>query len=298
MPRGGMSKNPFGGCGHKEAKAGQVCTVCGKYKPQRLDRLDIVSWVASEECINGGEVPGEQLLWLVEIQTIVNDWLFFGLAEKNGCTVEKFWEANEYLWRVRSTSPETWQNARILRVTYFDESIGKRRTEHIQLSNEQLKAMCFDTHYDMAGLSNSMPMEVFLENLRKRRALLLKENKEQVTKFVALKQEQGMRRAVALGRQMPFKFIDPIEVLANPGDGQLLAELVFYEPRLRKPVSQLEKPDKPNTMTSLKIRLRARKRPPRGFGAGSLFAQGEPCAENVAPLTADHSGGSDVGLLY
>jgi hypothetical protein len=283
MPRGGMSPRPFGGCSCKDPeKSGRNCSKCGKYNPQRLDRFDLIKYIQHQECLEGGKIPHEQLIWLVQVQSAANDWLFFGLSEKNGITVDKFWEAHRYLHLVRSTAPDTW-SSRVLRATYEDEVTGKRKTEIIHLSDNQMRAGCFDVHYELSGLAKHMHPDRFLGKLKSMRELLVRQNWDTINERLDFMQADYLNREIARGRQIPFKFINRFEVLTNPKDGRDVAELVFYESRFNKPQT---KPDKPHR--HLLISQAGRKRPLKALGAGSLFDQGEVSAEVVASSAGDN----------
>lgn len=298
MPRGGMSKNPFGGCSCKvkEEKAGKLCPLCGKYNPQRLDRLDIVKWIANDpDCIEGGGIPGEQMVWLSQVQSAANDWLYFAISEKNGITAEKWWEAHQFLFRTRSTDRTTWGPA-YRREVYFDETERRRKTVISKFTDDQMRCMCFDSQYEMSGLSKIMHLDRFLVMLHKQREMLVKQNWEAVNEYLDLLELTGARRAIALGRQIPFKFIDRFQVLTNPQSGRDVAELLFYEPRLRHAPSSSYK-DKPNTVITLRVKLRKqRKRPPKALGAGVFFHEGEASDQITAPNAGHDTGSSHCQL--
>jgi hypothetical protein len=167
-PKGGMSANAFGG--HTRL---DKCNLQGSSKFDD-DDYDVVS-----------DTPGVRTLWVYMIKDAVNDYLFFGLR-RNGPKPDEFWSACEFLFNVRASKPETWQDARIMRESYRDEE-GKRVTLELELSDEELKGMCLDSILD--HLNFGMPLDMFIEKLQAERKALLKKNWWQVAAHLNLHQD-------------------------------------------------------------------------------------------------------------
>jgi hypothetical protein len=130
--------------------------------------------------------PGERTLWVYLIKDAVKDYLFFGLS-RNGPNRDEFWSACEFLFNIRASKRETWQDAKIMRDDpYFDEELGKCVTRELELSDEELKAMCLDSIWD--HLSFGMPLDVFIDDLKAVRKSVLQENWRQVAARLKLHQ--------------------------------------------------------------------------------------------------------------
>lgn len=207
-----MSKNAFGG-------------------HTRLDRIDLNVFRRPND-------SGEKIMALTVIKQAVNDYLMYGLAERNGTTPAEFWYSCEYLFRVRSTRPETWKHARVMRTTAIDES-GKRRQMIKRLSDHELKSMTFDVHYDWANLP--WKMDKFLSWLKQERLEIIRSNRQQIQEYMALLRNRYVEY-VAPGHQLGFAEMihDLEEVMVEPTRPEEVAEMVSYHPDFRKPPAQRE----------------------------------------------------------
>jgi len=165
--RGGMSTNAFG-------------------NHNRLDKLDLSgpSRVSGEVLDVASNIQPERLLWLSTIQDALNNYLGYGLG-RNGTTVDEFWFAAEYLLNVRAADPETWKDApRTYAETYFDDQKRRRVTRTVQLTEDNIRAMCLDTAWD--HLVFPLPLGEFCAQLIDERRRLLARNWAQVARFLAL----------------------------------------------------------------------------------------------------------------
>ena len=164
--RGGMSPNSFGG--HTRL---DKCNLQRSSKFGDVD-YDVVS-----------DMPGVRTLWVGVIKDAVQQYLFFGLG-RNGPTREEFWSACEFLFNIRASKPETWQEAKVMREVYYDEDLG-RRASHVQmLSDDVLRAGCLDSIW--ANVYFPMTLETFVGRLKAERRNLLQRNWEQVVTFLGI----------------------------------------------------------------------------------------------------------------
>jgi hypothetical protein len=165
--RGGMSANAFGG-------------------HVRIDKLDLFgpSLVGGELLDVASNIRPERLLWVSTIRDAVRSYLIFGLG-RNGTSAEEFWFAAEYLLNVRAAKPETWKDApRTFAETYYDDQKRRRVTRTVQLTEDNIRAMCLDTAWD--HLNFPLALGEFCARLMKERRRLLASNWAQVARFLAL----------------------------------------------------------------------------------------------------------------
>ena len=178
-----MSANAFGG--HTRL---DKCNLQGSSKFDEVD-YGVVS-----------DTPGERTLWVYLIKDAVNDYLFFGLSH-NGPTPEEFWSSCEFLFNIRASKRETWQDAKIMRETYFDKELGKRVTRVLEFSDEELKGMCLDSIWD--HLSFDMPLDVFVDGLKAERKFILQKNWGQVAARLKLHQGYSECETALVAPEMP-----------------------------------------------------------------------------------------------
>ena len=120
------------------------------------------------------------------ITQAIQDHLYFGLG-KNGCVLEEFWFASEYLYTVRSTDPKTWEPSRYVDRSYEDRSDGNRIrfSEVVRLTDAELESMCFDRQYLSAGMDRVMPFDLFVRKLEEQRLVILSSSWQQVITYLA-----------------------------------------------------------------------------------------------------------------
>jgi hypothetical protein len=182
-PKGGMSANAFGGHSRLDK-----CNLQGSSKFDD-DDYDVVSGT-----------PGVRTLWVYMIKDAANDYLFFGLG-RNGSNPDEFWSACEFLFNVRASKPQTWQDAKIMRETYLDKEMRQRVTRELELSDEELKGMCLDSIWD--HLNFGMPLDMFIEKLQAERKALLKKNWQQVAAHLNLHQDYSKCETALVAPEEP-----------------------------------------------------------------------------------------------
>jgi hypothetical protein len=207
--RGGMAANPFGG-------------------KTRLDRLDLMQFL-------GSGTPDEKIIYLATIQDAVHNYLFFALG-RNGTSAEEFAAASEYFFHIRSHWPESWCHCHHVKTTTMEA--GKRHVQIHDLSDEELMNMCFDRHYEYAGLDRLMTMDRFLACLKRERCAILTKNWDQVLAYVETLRHRDLGY-VPTGEQLPLRIwaSDEQAILVEPTGPQQVAEFLYYS----RQVKQLKK---------------------------------------------------------
>jgi len=165
--RVGMSANAFGG-------------------HARLDKLDLSgpSQVGGKLLNVASNIQPERLLWLTSIQDAVQNYLPWGLGS-NGTDPEEFWYATQYLFHVRASKPETWQDTpRSVKQTYRDEAKGRRINRTVVYSDADLMFMCLDNLWDF--LQFPVTLETFRADLMVERRGLIANNWDQVADYLGL----------------------------------------------------------------------------------------------------------------
>jgi hypothetical protein len=163
MSRGGMSKSAFGG-------------------RKRLDKIDLLTYKRSIDA-------PEKIIFQQTILDAANNYLFFGIAEKNGTSLSEFWFAYEYFYRVRSSDPKTWPSSKLLKTTAIDESLNKRTTKIVELTDAQMKAMCFDMHFYISNIK--MSIDSFLNKLNLIRTKSIEDNWPQIKSYIISQQTKN-----------------------------------------------------------------------------------------------------------
>lgn len=178
MPKGGMCHNPYGG-------------------NSSLNHLDDEFM----EAIFQGRLSPYQALSLRIIKMSVRDYLYFGLGA-NHITPERFLEAYQYLFQMRST----------------------------QVQRKEVKEKCFDVHYDISGLSDLMPIEKFLKLLLTKRTKVLTENHQQIKNYLKelRSQEWNRLKIVTSNKGSRFSDVERMKLLAEPLEPRRLAKLLLY----------------------------------------------------------------------
>ena len=258
--RGGMAKNPFGG--HERMDK------CNLQGPSMLggQLVDVFSGV-----------PGERTMLAESLKDACSNYLFFGLGQ-NGTSADEFWFSVEYLFRCRASRPETWQCARYMRDTFFDEAQGKRVTRVLTLTDEQLKLACIDAQWDL--LEMPFPVERFVSALRAERKRLIGENRKQIETFIALLNNRSISRSLLRGETIPMKFFsqDLDEVLTEPKNPDDVSELIRYQPRrYRQQCARLARWQRQGPAPGTRFQFR----PDR-------LAEAERAQTRMQPLEGDH----------
>jgi hypothetical protein len=227
MSKGGMCKNPFG---HHNS----------------LNGLDDDFMAA----LFKGELTVDQTIALRVIKMSVRDYLFFGLG-KNGITPERFMEAYQYLFKVRSSDPRTWGSCGIReRYRELDGTLTCRKGT---LSPKEIQGKCFDTHFDISGLGQRIPLDNFCARLKKKREIIVNENIKQVLAYMGKYRAQEWNRLAPTKRKGKHSFPREgvVNTLVNPDDLQALGHLYLYG---RSSKNKKEKVDKRVSAPTLKYK--------------------------------------------
>lgn len=202
MPRGGMCKNPFAG------------------NPS-MNELDD-EWMAA---LFKGELTVDQTVALRVIKMSVRDYLYFGLGA-NHITPERFLEAYQYLFVVRGTEAGTWGDCSISE--RFRTMDGVSQTRKGQIQPAEVRAKCFDTHYDLSGLVGYLPLSGFLRKLKQKREAIINVNRQQMDKYM---DEYRLQEWRGLGRRkgkLAFPRVNVVSLLVSPEDVKEFAQLYLF----------------------------------------------------------------------
>jgi hypothetical protein len=270
-----MSKNPFGGYDRLDK--------CNLQGPSILGELliDVFS-----------DVPGERTLICKSLLDAVNNYINYGLSAQNGTSLDEFFYAAEFILRIRASKPETWEGARLMRTTYFDEELGKRVTRVQALTDEQLRMACID--YMWSLIEMPMEFEDFIAAIRAERRMRLQKSQEQVDEFIDLMYNRSLARKILHKETIPFKLLSQAQedILTDPTTNPIdLCHLVSYQPRKRKRStgSPAARCVRVRRMHHCEKNPAVRQAQPT---KGDLFA----CLETNSPESADSAGCCAVGL--
>lgn len=178
---------------------------------RRLDKIDLIKSKTSQD-------SNESVLFRQVILDAVHQYLFFGLASKNGTSREEFFYATEYLFKINSVNKKTWPLARVIKIK-DPEMKGRRKHRKVKLSDEDIKLMCFDMHYQMADFKT--PIDVFKKNLLSTRRQILTENKPSVLSYLSSLMTKN-------NYNHGYSITDVIDILTLPNNPEELAKLVCY----------------------------------------------------------------------
>lgn len=221
--KGGMSPNAFAG-------------------RQRLDQIDLAAFRTPE-------TTPEQLILLTTISDAVSSYLFFGLG-RNGTCAEEFAYACRYLFEIRSTNPDSYQDGRIIS-QYKTLDDGRRMLQKIYLTDTQIRQYTFDAHYEDSGMSRLLPMDRFLSRLRKERKEILTKNWDQVQRYLAHLRERDYMRMC--NREQLTLNIEPstqeqmLESLVYPKSPREIANMVYHAAHCRPRRGMRRTPDPTST---------------------------------------------------
>jgi hypothetical protein len=270
-----MSKNPFGGYDRLDK--------CNLQGPSILGGLliDVFS-----------DVPGERTMICKMFLDDCNNYVNYALAAQNGTSLDQFFYASEFLLRVRASKPETWQGARLMRPTYFDEYLGRRVTRAQALTDDQLRMGCAD--YLWGLMEMPMEFEDFIAALRAERRKRIQKSQEQVDEFIALMNSSSLSRNILHKETIPLKLLSqsPEDILTDPTINPVdLCHLISYQPRRRR---RSTGSPAGHCVRGRRIRICEKKPAVRQAQPtkGDLFA----CLETNSPESADSAGCCAVGL--
>lgn len=200
MPRGGMCKNPF----------------AGNPSMNEIDE-EIM------QALKNGDITVDQAFAMRIIKMSKRHYLYFGLGA-NRITPERFLEAYYYLFKVRSDDPKTWGS-----VGYserFRDLNGVMCSRRCRMSNSEIRARCFDTHY--IASRSPLPMGSFLRDLRQQRGKILNDNRKQVFAYMASYRAQEFKRLRRRKGKHAYSWDSAIPTLINPESSKALAMLYLY----------------------------------------------------------------------
>jgi hypothetical protein len=255
-----MSKHAFGQPGSRPAGAAA-----------RLDQLLFPAFLRE------GASP-QQIVAIEVITRNVHQYLFFGLAERNGTNEDLFYEALVYLFDVRRDDPSTWPPERVIKTVVREDN--KKTTVEQEITDADIRIGCFETHYEFSGMDRLMPVSTFRLWLQRERRRLVELNREQAEEFLRLKQAREGRKARP-GWQLKLRLRggNPLETLIAPKSPEALAAILYTPKRLMKTPTEVQHVALPGPR-----RIRRRRPKKRGNDAGhyaSLFPAGQHCPAGI-----------------
>lgn len=143
----------------------------------RLDKLEDEAFFDHE---NGNGITAMVRMTILDA---VSSYLFFGLG-KNGTVADEFLAASDYLFQVTDDSA-TWPDEAGRRMTLVDrDKSGPVVFRHLRLSDEEMKAMTFPSHFEVGGFSRVMTLSRFRRLLNEKRMQIIESNREQVKSYM------------------------------------------------------------------------------------------------------------------
>jgi hypothetical protein len=170
-----------------------------------------------------------KLPWLMLIKDATYCYQCFGLG--NAITPQEFWEAYCYLFRARSYDPDSWGD-RTRKVVYYSK---KRATKSKKLSDNEMKLLCFDVHYELSGLAEFCKLPEFLDKMKRKRKALVEDYCDELYGFIANKQ----RRCKKAGRGQQLELGLPLpeieRTMTEPSSGYDVAKLFYDRTGMSRP---------------------------------------------------------------
>lgn len=206
--RGGMCANPFGG-------------------EDRIDRINLLEYLEPN-------APAEKVLYSCIIQDAASNYLYAFLG-KNGTSTEEFFSAWQYFFRISSTNNKSWNKPqnKTIKLSYVYR--GNKVIENRPLTDDEIKLMCFDKHYDLSGLSEHMHIDKFRAKLQAKRRKILIDNWEQVQTYIKALYQHELKE-IADGQQVPLQIWDGdlLSILIDPPTPMHLASVIYVPNRLKR----------------------------------------------------------------
>jgi hypothetical protein len=183
----------------------------------RLDKLEVSK-------LADGRGSGEELLYRAVILEAVNCYLFFGLG-RNGFVAEEFCWAADYFFTATSDKPDTWNSERRVQVSDVAYGCGHgKNRKFVDLTDDEMEAMCFDQHYEMSGLCRSMTIRRFRKLLREKRRTIVEGNLHQISEYLRSIRDKSAGKGEYLRPGCVTG--DLLETLVAPS-AEALAELLY-----------------------------------------------------------------------
>lgn len=203
--RGGMCSNPFGG-------------------EERIDRINLLDHL-------GSNAPSQRVLYSCVIQDAASNYLY-ALLGKNGTSVQEFFAAHQYFFRITSVDKESW-GSRKVKKSYTQR--GKKVLETHHLTDDEVMLMCFDKHYEFSGMEQHLCIEKFRIQLMDKRRRIVTNNWPQISSYVNGLYQKELSEIVP-GSQVPMQVWQERlqEILIDPRDPYQLASLLYVPAKLKR----------------------------------------------------------------
>ena len=198
-----------------------------------LSRLDYEKLFL--DVVGYGKIDGMQkLIWDVIIDAVVC-YVDFGIRDR-GPTVDDFYDAWRYFFRVKLDDPATWRDTKDMRTVSVNDETGKREVNLDTLSENELRAGTFDFHYAMSGMAAYMHIDRFRKFLKELRRQTVRDHQKYMREFIEAFAGRSFKW-LKKGQQAKFRFFrdEWFDILVDPGaDQSALAEVMAYEPERLK----------------------------------------------------------------
>ncbi len=201
-----------------DTNRGMCANAFGGYA--RLDKLEV-----SE--LAGGKCTGEELIYRAVIVEALNCYLWFGLG-RNGFGAQEFLWATDYLFNTTGSDTTSWNPERRVQVSDVAYGCGHgKNREYVNLTDDEMKAMCFDEQYELSGLGRSMTIRRFRNLLMDKRRTIVKDNQRQISEYLrSLRDKAGAAGEYLRAGCVPGSLT---ETLVSPTDESLAS--LLYAPR-------------------------------------------------------------------
>jgi hypothetical protein len=173
----------------------------------RLDNVDL-------RPLRSAIASPESVLYLHVIMDAAHNYLFYGLCNNNGTTLEEFFYSYEYFFKVKSGDLERYSECKNVTKEYYED--GHHIVDNVELTLKEYDLMCFDMHIKLSGMKCSA--EQFTTKLKNTRKAILKQNWQQVNKH--------FNDLNADGDQYRLVFVDRYKILLEPQSPEELESLL------------------------------------------------------------------------
>lgn len=213
-------------------------------KENRLDRINLLEFGSAAN-------SGGKILYSCIIQDAIYNYLY-AFVEKNGISIDEFFSAWQYLFKITSGNKENWNNSRVIKQSYLVE--GKKVTSKHTLTDEDLKLMCFDSHYDCSGMSKHIHIDKFRSKLKEKRKTILTNSWNKVQSYVSSTYQTELNK-IAYGQALPLQIWneDLLTVLIDPPTPLHLANTFYIPKKLKATFKPKQKVSRPKVQKSENI---------------------------------------------
>lgn len=193
----------------------------------RIDKVNLLDYIESN-------CQTDKILYLRIIQDATASYLYAFLG-KNSTDPEEFFSAWKYFFKTESTNKKSWDHNRTIRLSYTSK--GNKIVRKHYLTDDELRLMCFDKHYEFSGLAEYMHIDKFRNGLKAKRTKILNNNWEKIKTYINALYQNELDQ-IEIGRQVPLQVWDDnlISILTDPPSPSHLASIIYVSNKLKKPI--------------------------------------------------------------